>query len=219
MSSLALMRFLESVPSRYDWGMKIITFGGVDRVHGTISKLAVKKPGDRVLEIGCGTGAVTERLIRSGARVLALDQNPEMLDIAKLRIQDIEPKPIEWQESTAAEIDRLPEETFDAVVISLCLSDMDPHERKFVLRQSLARLKDSGKIVIGDEVVPRHLICRLIGILLRLPQIPLAWLLTGFLSKPIKNLTEELIQAGFEIEFEKRWRFESLAVVVGGKRR
>jgi len=199
--------------------MKLITFGGVDRVHDTIATMAVKDPGDRVLEIGCGTGSVTERLLRGGAQVLALDQNPDMLDIAKGRIQHIDPKSIEWRESTAAEIDGLPEESFDAVVISLCLSDMDPQERRFVLDQSLARLKKSGRIVVGDEVVPRHAIYRLVGTLLRLPQIPLAWLLTGILSKPIKNLNEELLHAGFEITLEKRWRFESLAVVVGEKRR
>jgi ubiquinone/menaquinone biosynthesis C-methylase UbiE len=211
------MRLLESAPSRYDWGMRLITFGGVTRVHEAIADAAVDTPGTEVLEIGCGTGSVTERLVKKGAYILALDLSPDMLDIAKKRIGETPNQRIEWQETTASEIDALPENAFDSVVISLCLSDMEQHERAFVLRESLQRLREGGKIVVGDEVAPRKLLYRMFATLLRLPQLLIAWALTGFWSTPIAHLTDELEDGGFEVESEKRWRMESLAVVDGRK--
>lgn len=43
--------------------------------------------GKRVLEIGCGTGRITEMLVRWGAKVTATDITAEMLDVARARCQ------------------------------------------------------------------------------------------------------------------------------------
>jgi 2-polyprenyl-3-methyl-5-hydroxy-6-metoxy-1,4-benzoquinol methylase len=45
--------------------------------------------GKKVLEIGCGTGRITERLARWGARVTATDISGEMLDVAHARLRDM----------------------------------------------------------------------------------------------------------------------------------
>jgi SAM-dependent methyltransferase len=44
------------------------------------------RPGFRVLEIGCGTGADTEFLARLGARIIACDPSDEMLSRTKRRL-------------------------------------------------------------------------------------------------------------------------------------
>ena len=69
MSSLALMRWLESAPHRYDAGMRWLTLGRVAILHAAVAEAATDKPGAEVLEIGCGTGAVTSALVGRGARV------------------------------------------------------------------------------------------------------------------------------------------------------
>jgi 2-polyprenyl-3-methyl-5-hydroxy-6-metoxy-1,4-benzoquinol methylase len=43
------------------------------------------KPGDRVLEIGCGTGIFTEIFAASGATIVAVDLSKELLDRARAR--------------------------------------------------------------------------------------------------------------------------------------
>jgi demethylmenaquinone methyltransferase/2-methoxy-6-polyprenyl-1,4-benzoquinol methylase len=88
-SSLALMRLLESAPARYDAGMRVLTLGRVARLHDALAEAAAPAPGAAVLEIGCGTGAVTARLVARGARVTALDQNPEMLERARVLLGDV----------------------------------------------------------------------------------------------------------------------------------
>jgi 16S rRNA (adenine1518-N6/adenine1519-N6)-dimethyltransferase len=52
---------------------------------GRIARLAVTQPGERVVEIGAGTGALTAALLRAGAAVTAFDIDPEM--VAVLRAQ------------------------------------------------------------------------------------------------------------------------------------
>jgi demethylmenaquinone methyltransferase/2-methoxy-6-polyprenyl-1,4-benzoquinol methylase len=209
MSSLALMRWLEATPERYDAGMRLVTFGRVTRIHEALA--ASVEPGSEVLEIGCGTGAVTRRLVDAGARVTALDQSPEMLEQARLRCARIEPQP-EWLERSAAEIDALPEDAFDAVVLSLCLSEMSIDERRYVLRAARSRLRSGGRLIAADEVTARQLPQRLLHALLRGPQWLLGWLLAGFVSQPLADLAEELTQAGFVVRSETRWLAGSLAM-------
>jgi 16S rRNA (adenine1518-N6/adenine1519-N6)-dimethyltransferase len=50
-----------------------------------IARLAVDAPGDRVLEIGAGTGALTAALVRLGAEVTAFDVDPEMIAVLRSR--------------------------------------------------------------------------------------------------------------------------------------
>jgi ubiquinone/menaquinone biosynthesis C-methylase UbiE len=213
MSSLALMRLLESAPDRYDAGMRAITLGRVTDLHAAVAVAAATRPEMQILEIGCGTGAVTERLVALGARVTALDQSPEMLELAKRRLADAPPDRIDWLERTASEIDALPEASFDAVVLSFCLSDMSAGERVFTLRQAARLLRAGGTLAVADEVIPEQIGERLLHALLRLPQLSIGWLLAGATSHPIPDLSEEIRAAGFMTEQEQRWLLGSLAAI------
>jgi demethylmenaquinone methyltransferase/2-methoxy-6-polyprenyl-1,4-benzoquinol methylase len=218
MSSLALMRWLESAPERYDAGMRLLTLGRVTSLHDRVARIAVPTPGREVLEIGCGTGSVTLLLVELGARVTALDQNPEMLEQARLRLRDASPGSAELVEGVAAEIDGLPEEGFDAVVASLSLSEMSRSERAFVFREARSRLRPGGLLVVGDEVKPTSAWLRLLHALLRVPQALLGWLLAGSVSRAIDDLSGELRSAGFTVRGEERWLLGGLAVVTAERK-
>lgn len=210
MSTLALMRWLEGSPERYDAGMRVLTLGRVTPLHAAVVAASVAKPGDRVLEIGCGTGSVTVRLVAAGARVTALDQAPAMLEQARARLPEAD---VTWLEQTAAEIDRLPAAGFEAVVLCLCLSDMSRSERAFVLREATLRLAPGGRVVVADEVRAAGL-GGLLQRLWRVPQAALGWLLVGSVSRPLTDLAGELRAAGLAIHAEQRWLLGSLALAV-----
>ncbi|MEM9110595.1 MAG: rRNA adenine dimethyltransferase family protein [Planctomycetota bacterium] len=53
-----------------------------------IMEAAQLRPGDVVLEVGPGTGALTERLVESGARVVAVEIDREMRPILQARLGD-----------------------------------------------------------------------------------------------------------------------------------
>jgi len=219
-SSLALMRWLEGAPERYDAGMRLLTLGRVSKLHDAVARAAAPQPGRRVLEIGCGTGAVTARLQERHARVTALDQSPEMLEQARARAHLAGPSdpPVEWLEQTASEIDALPEGAFDAVVLCLCLSDMSQSERAFVLRESAARLDRGGLLVVADEVRAPAGWRRLVQRLWRVPQAALGWLLVGSLSRPIPDLAGEIGALGLEICERGEWMAGSLRLFVAERR-
>ncbi len=219
MSSLALMRWLESAPHRYDAGMRWLTLGRVSRLHAAVAAAATAKPDSRVLEIGCGTGAITARLVERGARVTALDQNPEMLEQARARLAAAPPGRVTWLERTASEVDGLPEADFDAVVAGLCLSEMSASERAFVLRALARCLRPGGVLAVADEVQPRRTGQRVLHALLRGPQAALAWLVTGSTSRPVRDLAAEVAAAGLEVRSEQRWLLGRLAVVVAERLR
>jgi ubiquinone/menaquinone biosynthesis C-methylase UbiE len=211
MSSLALMRWLESAPSRYDAGMRAITLGRVDALHDAVASAAVPVPGMPVLEIGCGTGSVTKRMAERGARVTAIEHNPEMLERARARIVSAN---VDWLERTASEIDALPPAAFDAVVVSLCMSEMSTEERAFVLREARRRLSSSGRLVFADEVRPRTRGRALVVGVLRAPQAAIGWLVAGSLSRPLRDPDGEIRDAGFAITERREWLAGSLAMIV-----
>jgi ubiquinone/menaquinone biosynthesis C-methylase UbiE len=216
MSTLALMRWLEATPGRYDAGMRAITLGRIAALHDAVAAEAAPEPGGRVLEIGCGTGAVTGRLLARGAQVVALDQSPEMMEQARRRVAalgDGSGARVQWLERTAAEIDGLPQDGFDAVVLSLCLSEMSTTERRFVLARARERLRAGGRLVAADEVRARGP-ARALQVLARVPQALLGWLLAGSTSRPLRDLRAELEAAGLRVRRERRWLADSLALVV-----
>ncbi len=218
MSSLALMRLLESAPARYDAGMRMLTLGKVGQIREAVAAAAALSPGARVLEIGCGTGAVTEALVARGARVTAIDQNPEMLERARALLANAPQEAVSFIERTASEIDAFPERSFDAVVASLSLSEMSRQERGFVLKCAYRALRPDGVIVIADEVRPRSLAKRILQGIVRGPQAALAWIVVGTVSRPIPDPAAELVAAGFVLRSETRWLLESLAVVIAERR-
>ncbi len=218
MSSLALMRFLESSPGRYDTGMRLVTLGRIDPLQDALAEAATPRAAARVLEIGCGTGTVTARLLARKAEVTALDQNPEMLEQARVRLAGIPPETLTLIERTAAEIDSLPRESFDAVVASLSLSEMSAVERRYVLRAAVGCLRKGGVLAVADEVRPPGLWRRAIHTMLRAPQAALGWILAGSISQPIPDLAGELEAAGLCILRERRWLLGSLALLVAERR-
>lgn len=212
MSSLALMRFLEDAPRRYDAGMRVLTLGRIASMHAAMAEAVPE--GSRVLEIGCGTGLLTERLVGRAARVTAIDQSPPMLEQARQRLAAAGSGALTLVETTASEIGALPERDFDAVATSFCLSEMSAGEREFVLTEVARRLRPGGRLIVGDEVRPRAPAARALHAVLRAPQAALGWLLVGSVSAPLRCPANEIERAGLKLRSEQRWLLGSFAVLV-----
>ena len=84
MSTYIYMRILESAPLRYDRGIQLLSLGRVTTMYDAVARAAVGGiQAPHVLEIGCGTGILTQALLARCAQVTAIDLNPEMLDVAR----------------------------------------------------------------------------------------------------------------------------------------
>src|SRR5690242_18844651 len=83
MSTIVLMKAFESVPGRYELGMRLVTFGEIAELR---REIVAGIPADaKVLDIGCGTGALLPLLAKRNARVTAMDKSPEMVTEARAR--------------------------------------------------------------------------------------------------------------------------------------
>jgi ubiquinone/menaquinone biosynthesis C-methylase UbiE len=115
--------------------------------HRLVATLEVAS-GQRVLELGCGSGQVTEQLTAAGAMVTAVDALPEMLARARARAPEAD---FVEADITSLEL----EGSFDRVVLSFVLHNFDAGGRHTVLAQSTERLAPGGAIGILDWATPR----------------------------------------------------------------
>ena len=73
----------DAVASRYDDTFTSSIIGRAQRAAVWKELTRAFRPGDRVLEIGCGTGVDACHLGERGVEVLACDPSPEMIDVAE----------------------------------------------------------------------------------------------------------------------------------------
>jgi ubiquinone/menaquinone biosynthesis C-methylase UbiE len=126
---------------------------------------AALRPGERVLDVACGTGVVARlaaaRVGPTGT-VAAVDLNPAMLAVA--RSIPSSGAAIRWYETTAESIP-LPDAAFDVVLCQLGLQFMP--DKKAALREMRRLLVPGGRVFVStpppnaffdvlDEAMTRH---------------------------------------------------------------
>jgi ubiquinone/menaquinone biosynthesis C-methylase UbiE len=109
--------------------------------------VAALQPGERVLDVACGTGVVTRlaaRIVGPDGAVAGLDINPGMLGVART----VTPAGtrIDWHEASAESMP-LPDESFDVVVSSLGLQFVP--DRTAALQEMRRVLGPGGRLAIG----------------------------------------------------------------------
>jgi ubiquinone/menaquinone biosynthesis C-methylase UbiE len=145
-------------------------------------------PGVRVLELGCGTGGITQRLIARGALVSAVDWSEPMLARARLRAPGAR---FTRSEITAFE----PAQPADVVLFAFVLHELDRAARAQALAVARRALSPgAGRLCVVDFALPsRGLLPKALSALVR-----------GFepASQPgwSRDMDEELRAAGFAPE-------------------
>jgi ubiquinone/menaquinone biosynthesis C-methylase UbiE len=216
MSTYVLMRILESAPRRYDLGIRLLTFGNLDRAYDRLAGNLRKD--QRVLDLGCGTGALTLRAARLGARVKAIDVNIQMLEIARQRADAAGlANKVDFQEVGVAELDSEAPGSYDAVMSGLCFSELSEDEIHYTLKQIMRILKPGGLLLLADEVKPAGLTRRLVRALIKVPLAVFTYVITQQTTHAINNLPGRLAEAGLAIESVRSNALRSLIELVARK--
>lgn len=217
MSTFVIMRLLESAPRRYDLGIQLLSLGRSERVRARMAEQV--EAGDRILDVGCGTGSLALGCAQRGSRVTGIDISPRMLDVAREKIAaaGLEER-VELREMSAIDLDEaFPEGSFDLVMSSLVFSELSEEEQRFVLRECYHLLRRGGRLAIADEVAPRTWPLRLLSRALRLPLVVLTYVLTQTTTRAVANLEEKIAGAGFAIRDVEWSLLGGLALVVAEK--
>jgi len=211
------MKILESAPTRYDRGIRLLTLGRLDHVYDRLTSWI--KKGDKVLDIGCGTGALTLRAGKRGAKVKGIDINPELLKIAKKRVvKENLAQDIELCEMGIAELDGEELESYDVVMCGLSLSELTEDELSYALKEIKRVLRKDGLLLVADEVKPKGILKNLLHCLIRFPLVIITYLLTQTTTHPIKDLPKRIEKAGFKIESLRSNRLGSFLEIIARKK-
>ena len=199
MSTYVLMKILESTASRYDRGIRMLTLGRLDRAYEHL--VAPIKKGQKVLDIGCGTGNLTLRAAAKGAAVKGIDVNPGMLAVARRRAEAARLSlEIAFVEMGVAELGSEPPESYDVVMSGLCFSELTADELAYTLKEINRILKPGGLLLVADEVRPRNPLKWIIHCLIRIPLAVITYIITQTTTHAVKDLPQKVRAAGLVIK-------------------
>ena len=82
---------VSAMPSTKAWNTELYEakHSFVWKLGEGLLELLDPKPGERILDLGCGTGHLTERISNSGAKVVGLDASPDMIGQARQNFPDV----------------------------------------------------------------------------------------------------------------------------------
>lgn len=140
--------------SYYDLSVNIVTLGQARRLRRATVDQALIKPGDSVLDVGCGTGEVTllAKTRAENGKVYGIDPSPEMIAVARkkaarkrldidFRMGVIESLPI-------------PDASMDVVTSSLMMHHLPEPLKARGLAEIYRILKPGGHLLIADFMRP-----------------------------------------------------------------
>lgn len=114
------------------------------------------KPGERVVDVGCGAGIdslIATKKVGSGGKVIGVDMTDAMLNKARIGSVEAGFKQVEFKKGYA---ESLPvEDGWADVVISNGVINLTP-DKKATFREIARILKPNGRLQIGDILVKKR---------------------------------------------------------------
>jgi demethylmenaquinone methyltransferase/2-methoxy-6-polyprenyl-1,4-benzoquinol methylase len=144
----ALEQVIRRAPEQYLWVHR--------RWKHRVVELAAAKPGDRALDLCCGTGDIAFALAQCGAEVTGLDFSQAMLDIAEKRrqknLKSQIPNP-KFIQGDAQQIP-FPDNSFDIVTVGYGLRNLTNWEAGLAEMRRVA--KPGGRLAVLDFGKPAN---------------------------------------------------------------
>ena len=119
-------------------------------------RLFTLKSGDRLLDVGCGSGDLLAMAAsrEPGAILVGIDPDEDALELASHKI----PGTIHAAELHQGVAEQLPfdDESFDIVCVTRLLVSLDARSRADALRESWRVLRPGGRLLVADWVEEPH---------------------------------------------------------------
>jgi len=148
-------RTLDHAAAVYDWLAPVMTLGQEGRYRKLAIRLLELRGGERVLDVGCGTGVLTRqiaaRLATGDACAVGLDAAPKMIEVARRHARGLARLRFDVG---AAEALAYPDASFDCAVSTFFYHHIDAELKRRSLAEVLRVLKPGGRLVIVDVDTP-----------------------------------------------------------------
>ncbi|MEG3637006.1 class I SAM-dependent methyltransferase [Micromonospora palythoicola] len=123
---------------------------GIGRIHGHLMDRANLRSGQRILEIGCGTGNLLTALGRRLRDIDALGIDPDPAALRRARRKAARyGLPIRYEQAFAGALP-LPDDSVDRVLSAFMLHHLDDDERARALREARRVLRSGGELHVLD---------------------------------------------------------------------
>lgn len=165
-------------------------------LHASVVEALNPAPGDRLLDLGCGTGGVAEIAATSGATVVGIDLAPGLIETAKARAAE-RGLTIDYRVGDCESLD-LDDATFDLVGSSVGIMFAPDHE---ATASELARVTRPGGRIALANWKPGPGVQEIFGVMAPFqpappPSSPFDW--------GDERRVEELLGDAFDLDFETR---------------
>lgn len=142
----------EDYAHRYAERFDDLAASGTD-VHGEVGFLeGLLRPGDRVLDAGCGTGRIAQRLHELGYDVTGVDADPAMVEVARERAPGVR-----WAVADLADLAGLDLQPVDLVVMAGNVVPFVEAPLVELCSQLASVLAPGGRLVCGYGLDRSHL--------------------------------------------------------------
>jgi ubiquinone/menaquinone biosynthesis C-methylase UbiE len=130
------------------------------RFKSELVRQAQPKPGQSVLDLGCGTATLTLMLKRSapGAEITGLDGDPRILEIARAKSHSSS-LDVSFRQGLSFELP-FTNGQFDQVVSSLFFHHLTRENKQRTLRETFRVLKPGGRLNVADWGPPQNALMR-----------------------------------------------------------
>jgi ubiquinone/menaquinone biosynthesis C-methylase UbiE len=135
----------------YDGLINIMTFGQIRRLRQMTVDRAMLGRGESVLDVGCGTGAVTipaKKRVGNKGIAVGIDPDPAMINVARQKAKR-DNLGVDFRVGVIESLP-FPDATFDVVTSSLMMHHLPDDLRSMGLAEVFRVLKRGGRILVAE---------------------------------------------------------------------
>ena len=122
-------------------------FAGYKRVLNAIYNKVLERGCQTVLDIGFGTGTLTQKLYEHGCTVYGQDFSQRMIELAKAKMPEAKFYQGDFSKGL---VEELKQNRYDAIIATYSLHHLTDAEKVVFIESLRPLLNDGGRIYIGD---------------------------------------------------------------------